>query len=196
MGNPFSHFGVTDQEYSEYGDEFLRLTAKLAGGLAYQETQKLANDVVTNLRRVEKRNTVAHMKQRLEAEFGGANFHKMNTDPGFNNWLDTSGQRAVLDKAFNSGDIDTCVEVYRKYAHVPEHQRPDAQRESSREAMRIAADRDYGRSGGNRGQGKVWTRSEITRFYKDVGLGRIKEAEKDRIEADIIRATSEGRVRG
>jgi hypothetical protein len=43
----------------------------------------------------------------------------------------------------------------------------------------------------------VWTNTEISAFYRDVTAGkyRSREADRVRIETDIISAASEGRVR-
>jgi NADPH-dependent glutamate synthase beta subunit-like oxidoreductase len=48
-----------------------------------------------------------------------------------------------------------------------------------------------------RSQPKVWNDVDIRKFYSDLrrGVYRGREAEADAIDADIIRANAEGRVR-
>lgn len=52
-------------------------------------------------------------------------------------------------------------------------------------------------NGGAQPEKRVWTNTEISAFYRDVTAGkyRSREADRVRIEADIISAASEGRVR-
>jgi hypothetical protein len=58
---------------------------------------------------------------------------------------------------------------------------------------RVAAS---GTNGGASPERRMWTNREIGAFYRDVqrGVFRGRQADKDRIEQDIIDAASEGRV--
>lgn len=47
-------------------------------------------------------------------------------------------------------------------------------------------------------QGHMWTQSDINEFYRDVNSGKFKgrEAQKANIEADLIAASTQGRIIG
>jgi hypothetical protein len=167
MSNPYSSYGVTDQEYNDYGDDFFKMQLKMSNAVAQAHAQSLASEVHKDVRKVERRSTLAALKERFERTFGQP-FDPANDNPGFNDWLDQTGKRKALTSAYNSGNVDDTFAIFREYAHVPEHQRPENIRASNREVMQHAADREYGTNYGGGGRGGAITRKEINNFYQDI----------------------------
>lgn len=122
-------------------------------------------------------------------------FDAINTNPVFLNWLTQKDPRSrrvrqeLLEESVAALDAEWAASFYTDF--VAEN--PNAVVAPSAPTITPP------RSGGGeapRPQGKTWTTSEISAFYKDVSIGRYKgrEAEKQQLEIDIYAARREGRV--
>jgi hypothetical protein len=203
MSNPFSARGVTEQQYLDYGHEFFQMQFNLIDAAAEAKTAELANHVTADLRRINKKSSYHALATRFQQEFGGS-FDAANNDEGFNDWLDQTGKRKTLTDAFSHGNVEGCLAIFREYAHVPEHQRPENVRASNREVMQQASDREYGTgqfANGGRGQGGAITRKEINNFYQDIArrhaFYNTPEGQKVKAQMDerIQHALQTGQVR-
>lgn len=144
-------------------------------------------------------------------------WRELNHDPEFLAWLAQvdpfagEPRQMLLNKAAGAGDAARCIRFFKTYlaehtavtqpspavsaqtAPVPAQAEPRPTLES------LAAP---GRPSGSAPSGapaekRVWTNPQITAFYRACTNGdyRTREAEKIRIEEDIIAAAREGRIR-
>lgn len=135
-----------------------------------------------------------------DAELGG-NWRTINDDPAFLAWLNTvhdlSGQPRItlLRKAFDAGDPQRTGAFFRAFLAS---RTPARERTATRLPMENPAQsrRQPPISATVAGQGKRWTRAEISKFYEDCRLGRYDQREGDRIklEQDILAASRDGRI--
>lgn len=152
--------------------------------------------------------------QRVEAALDRTlpNWREINIDPDFIAWLGRvdpfSGQtrKRLIDEAYGGGDAARTIAFFQAFIaeHTAVRQPPGTQ------TVQTDADRlplaDLAVPG--RGQvaapptpgapqRRIWSNADIQTFYrqKQRGMWRGREAEADRIEADIFAAGSEGRVR-
>jgi len=167
--------------------------------------------------------TSQHMVQQgvmsqldMDPELAGR-WRTINDDTGFNDWLSDfdpySGQQRLwlLRDAFARGDAVRTGRFFKAY--LSEHTAPPARlaapahtqnghAPSSAGQMRldqlVAPGRSAspGASSGASQERRMWTNREIGAFYRDVqrGVFRGRDADKDRIEQDIVNAAAEGRV--
>ena len=122
----------------------------------------------------------------------------LNEDPGFLAWLDevdvmSSEQRlSLLHRAYHRGDGERVKNFFRAY--LAQQFQP-----SSRTEHRLPFEAGRSRpsvSVSEIDRRRVWRRDEIAGFYNDVRAGKYagREAERLRIEAEIIAAAREHRV--
>lgn len=145
----------------------------------------------------------------------GGKWREINTQPEFLTWLDQvdpfSGQQRMrlLSDAFARGDSGRTASFFKAFitehtaiqpvptlpAHTPD---PGADR-LSLESL-AAPGRPAGSAPGGGGapvEKRIWTRSDIAAFYRNVQRGTYegRDAEKLRVEQDILDAAAEGRTR-
>jgi hypothetical protein len=122
-------------------------------------------------------------------------FDAINTNPVFLNWLMQKDPRSrrvrqeLLDESVAALDAEWAASFYTDF--VTEH--PTAVTAPTSPTIVPA------RAGGGeqpKPAGKIWKRSEISAFYRDVSLKKYvgRDAEKQQIENDIYAAQREGRV--
>lgn len=140
----------------------------------------------------------------------------INVDPEFHGWLDQidpfSGEtrKDLLLKAFNRKNAQQVRAFFDKYTQenaavvppTPTDPDPSGQGGTERSTLDLGNYVAPGtpRSGGTAGAPKekrFWTNAEIGRFYGQVQKGHYKNRPEDkaRIEADIVAATREGRIK-
>jgi uncharacterized protein YnzC (UPF0291/DUF896 family) len=132
-------------------------------------------------------------KARLKSQV--PEFDKVDNDPGFNAWIqeiDPITQRSrteLLSGATWNGDVGRAASFYKEYV--------DQTRSDPRE--NLVQPQPAGESTSmplNEGK-KIWTRAEISHFYNHTKpqLNKRDPARAAAIDADIIAAAGEGRVR-
>jgi hypothetical protein len=144
----------------------------------------------------------------------------VNDDPHFVGWLNQpdpfSGhiRMEMIQDAYARGDAARTGNFFKTYLsehpeHTPEpewerqtsHTRPNGNGRTAGPSLERLAAPGRGAAtsanGGAQPEKRVWTNTEISAFYRDVTAGkyRSREADRVRIETDIISAASEGRVR-
>lgn len=116
----------------------------------------------------------------------------VNNDPAFHRYLaefdpQTGEQRQhKLVDAQSAFDADGVAHLFIEFKKVAASQPriPEGQIEPDRSRATMVP------------QGaKIWTRSEITQFYRDKSTGRYSAGEAERLEADIFAAQKQGRIR-
>ena len=189
--------GLTDEQMENFKQEFgedvvdfvTRVVESRAGG----------NEKVAELER-----KVSQFEQRdrvnSEASFWTAleeivpDYMTVNNDPAFHQFLaqfdpQTGKQRQqALNEAQQALDADGVAAMFNAF-------KQQAQGQSQN---RIPEDQIDPRSShaSDPPQGQhIWTRDEITGFYKDKVDGKYSQDEAQRLEADIFKAQKEGRVR-
>jgi hypothetical protein len=124
--------------------------------------------------------------------------------PAFHAYLaerhtDGRERQAALMEAAGRFDAATVVRIFAAFKRTPEGQKaigakPQGSKTAGLEHLRVpdATGRDRGNAGGK----KIWTKKEMTDFYRDNALGRIDPERAKEIERDIDAAAGEGRIRG
>lgn len=145
----------------------------------------------------------------------------INRDEDFKEWVRQEDPRSgeplsvLLGRAYDKGDARRVIQFFKDYKAehattdepeprpsrmappAPGADAPAGTRHSKVDPGSLVAPR-RGRAAPRNGtqQDIIWTPNDISMFYADVKNGRYKgnSAERDRLEADIYRAQTEGRV--
>jgi len=212
----------TTEEIADYGEDLLDVIGRKARSIVESEYLPQINTLNTELSNL--KNTVGETGQRvakqetnevfaqLDAEV--KDWRTVNVAPAFHVWLDQidpfSGvtRKTLMLNAFNRKNAPQVRTFFDKYAEENATVIPNTAAVPSGQGGPTAATLDLNdyiapgqpRSGGDAGAPKdkrVWSNTEIGAFYSDVQKGRYKTRPEDktRIEADIISATREGRIR-
>jgi hypothetical protein len=212
----------TAEEIADYGEDLLDVIGRKARSIVNAEYQPkidsltreidtLKRDVGETGQRVAKQETNEVFDQLDKTV---QDWRKINVDPEFHEWLDQldpfSGEtrKTLMLNAFNRKNAQQVRAFFDKYAEenatvIPDPtEQPSGQGGTGKSTLDL---NDYvapgqPRSGGDAGAPKdkrVWTNAEVGAFYSDIQKGRYKNRPQDkaRIEADIIAATREGRIR-
>ena len=149
---------------------------------------------------------VSQFEQRdrvnTEASFWAAlkelvpDYMTVNDDPAFHQFLaqfdpQTGKQRQqALTEAQQALDADGVAALFNAFK-----QQAQAQSESRNQIPEDQIDPESSRASDPPKGQHIWTRDEITAFYKDKVSGKYSQDEAQRLEADIFKAQQEGRVR-
>lgn len=214
----------TEEEIADYGEDLLDVIGRKARSIVENEYRPTINKLeqqVTSLKNQlgETGERVGKFEQNevfavLDREV--KDWRKTNVDPEFHEWLDQtdpfSGEtrKALLLKAFDRKNAHQVKAFFNSYAQEHAAVSPDlADSAPSGQGGKEPESRlnleDYVAPGAPKGgQGsagapkdkRIWTSTEIGKFYSDVQKGRYKNRPEDkaRIEADIVHATTEGRI--
>lgn len=181
--------------------------ARLEGGQQNIASQNLQNTVFTELGK--------------DPQLAG--WEQVNHDPRFHQWLQEIDEYAgvprnqMLQHAYLSGDAIRTGRFFKRY--MAEHTVPRTAATSPQTGLTprpngnghmvsaggarledmVVPGRAAGPGGGS-GNGahnpRIWSRSEISRFYRERtdGKWRGREAESEQLERDILAASTEGRI--
>lgn len=209
---------ITDAERSEYGEsiDVMRRAAREEVAGEMSELRKQLQDAVAELSRIKEiparveqlqaRDKQTRVNQFWERLTGLVpDWKTINNDANFHAWLlevdaVTGRNRQVfLEDAQKSLDAQRVANIFGAWKNLTATSDIDPPKPSKRQELesQVAPGKSKTSSTGQKSEKKVYTRNEITQFYKDVQLGhyRGREAEKASREADIFEATREGRVR-
>ena len=214
----------TDEEVADYGEDLLEVIGRKARSIVENEYRPqistLQNELSTmktqlgetgqKVGKFETNEVFAQLDREVK------DWREINVDPEFHGWLDRvdpfSGitRKDLLLSAFNRKNAHQVKAFFDGYAQenatvVP----PTADPQPSGQGGTHGSTLDLGkyvapgtpRSGGDTGapnsQKRVWTNQEIGSFYQSVQKGHYKKRpdDKARIEADIVAATREGRIK-
>lgn len=156
-------------------------------------------------------NTTGDVQDRAEKDFfrdltkAASNWERINNDPRFHEWLTVpdpySGETRyeLLNRARRDLDAERAARFFNDFEKELASSKPP----SMDNQVGDFAQPDARGGGGGESAKKVWTKSEINQFYIDTAndqakpLGRRKYTEEQarELEADIMAAQSEGRIR-
>lgn len=210
--------GLSPQEVEEYGADLIDIMKKaakeaVAGELEQLRTenntlkQKLggvSNDMAQSARQ--------ELINKLNAEV--PNWQAMNTDQTFLDWLkqvDTyagARRQMLLTQAYEANDAPRVIAFFKGFltenaavspgsasaqqAATPPTRQPKVDMGS---LIAPGTPTPSGSASVNEGK-KLWSNREISQFYQDVNRGKYRgrDADKQKIEVDIVAAAAEGRI--
>lgn len=214
----------TPEEVADYGEDLLDVIGRKARAIVESEYLPRINSLTTQLNSLkttvgETGQKVAKQEtNEVFAQLDGTvqDWRKTNVDPAFHVWLDQvdpftgESRKNLMLNAFNRKNAHQVRAFFDKYAEenaavVPNPADPTPSGQGGTEAGSTLDLGNYvapgtPRSGGDVSAPKdkrVWSNADVGRFYSDVQKGRYKTRPEDkaRIEADIIAATREGRIK-
>lgn len=215
---------INDAEVKQWGPDFVDMVQRIARqeqaslipevDRRLQPVNKRIDDVAaatrTTVKAVQQRNkesVLAHMDEQVPG------WRELNEDPIFLEWLDQvdpfSGARRgdlLLDafKAFDAKRVETFFTGYQKeHAAVtpPAPVPPTATAPATQVTLESMVAPGTPKPGAPRTPDgtdkKIWTRREISNFYREVNSGRFRGTAEQRkaIEADLFAAQNENRIR-
>jgi len=214
----------TPEEIADYGEDLLDVIGRKARQIVEAEYKpQIANleSTVATLKsqlgetgqrvgKFEQNEVFAQLDASVE------NWRKINVDPEFHEWLDQvdpfSGEtrKGLLLRAFDRKNAHQVKAFFERYieenaAVSPTPTDPSPSGQGGKQGSTLDLN-DYvapGQPKGGSGTAgapkdkRMWTSAEVGKFYSDVQKGRYKSRPEDkiRIEADIVAATREGRIR-
>lgn len=120
----------------------------------------------------------------------------LNTDPGFLKWLEEVDEltgetkQALLAKAEQASDAARVAKFFTSYKKTT-----SSWAANSNSALEQQVVPPTNKAPQTPPSKKVWTRPEITEFYRRMRQGLVSDADAVAIEADITAASVEGRIR-
>lgn len=196
---------IKPEEEDEYGKEFFDVVGRRAREIIDAELAPLRDKLQQTVNREVK---LTEEQKRINVQTAldehVPNWGQLNTDARFLAWLAErdvfSGEvkQVLLTKAFQAGDAARVVGFFKAFQEdsggTPT---PAARQPAVDPGTLVAPGTPKGGSGPMEAPGgaRVWTQAEIGAFYADVRRGKIPAERKAQIEAEIIKAAAEGRVR-
>ena len=131
------------------------------------------------------------------------NWNEINSDQDFQSWLLEIDQLTGLSRQTYLADAQQKLDVNRVIKFFSTYEKANGKvndaRETHSENSELAKQVAPGRGRSAKpavGEGKTYTRKDITKFFEDVRFGKYKgrEAERGKKERDIFAAQQEGRI--
>lgn len=219
MPAPAPAYEIPQEDVESFGHELISASQRWAAA----QYQPVLNQLNERLQRVEQGNqqlNVLSVTQRCEQELDrmlGADWRQVNTQPDFLNWLAQidpfSGRtrQSMINEAYGAGDANRTAYFFQAYQreHTAVTPAPTGTLQARQGESPPAAQQPLldlvapGRAQTAPLQApgaptrRMWTRDEIAAFYrsKQRGMWRGREAEAERIEADLVAAQNDGRLR-
>lgn len=147
-----------------------------------------------------KQNKVNTFWEKLSNKVNGVpDWETVNSSDGFNDWLDnfipytTITRRYALKSAEKQLDHEKVIEIFNGFKKEhPQKPKPEPLKINPEEHLDPAATVDT--SGVKEKQRTTYTKAEVKQFYVDCVLNKYSEEEKKSIDADILKASKEGRI--
>lgn len=206
---------LTDQEENDYGAEFLTVVGKKAK----EELLPIVKGYESKISELEERlkNVGGYVQQdarsRMESMLDDRtpNWRDINFDPNFISWLKLpdpySGviRHEMLKAAYERNDSPRVAAFFNGFLAdeaatdpaMEETGRTQAPAKPSLEKFAAPGRAKTAAASGAPAEKPIFTRAQIAKFYAESASGKFrgKEAEKDRLEAQIFEAEREGRIR-
>lgn len=206
---------ITPEEEQDYGSEFLNVVGKKAK----EELLPIVKQYEDKIARLEEqlRGVGGYVQQDARSRMMATleqsipNLAELNTNPEFISWLKLpdpySGaiRHNLLKEAYDRNDTSRVLAFFRGFlaeeaAVAPatgETGRTEAPAKPSLEQFAAPGRAKTAAASGAPAEKPIFTRAQIAKFYADSAAGKYrgKEAEKDRLEAQIFEAEREGRIR-
>lgn len=198
---------VTQQDVDTFGGDLVDLIGRKAREIATEEAIALQ----TRVKDLE--GQLGHTSQRVETSdndrfymhLGGAvpDYRAVNTDPRWLNWLKQTDpmtgntRQQYLDVAASQRNVGRVASIFNAFKDTlqPVEVGETPQQELQRQ---VAPSKS---NGGSRPQQpeqsghKIWTSKDLNTHYTKARLGQVNTEDAKRIESEINRAMSEGRIR-
>ena len=206
---------ITPEEENDYGQDFLNVVAKKAKEELLPITKKYEAKIAELESRLQQ--TTGYVEQdaksRMESSLDHEipNWRDVNFNPDFLTWLKLpdpySGviRHELLKTAYSRNDTPRVLAFFNGFladeaATDPakaETGRSNASAKMSLENLAAPGRAKTAAATGAPAEKPIFTRAQIAKFYADSAAGKYrgKEAEKDRVEAQIFDAEREGRIR-
>jgi hypothetical protein len=208
------------EDAATFGDDLIDMVQRAATDVAEQaigairsELEGLKTEVtalkggVKSVAEMQVADARTQMLSDLTKEFG--DLEVLNADERFLNWCQSRvpGTRYTyqqpLTEAFDANDSAQAIElinIWRTSVGLskPADTAPPAPPADNRtpiEELVQPAKSSASAPPGENVESKIWPVAEVEAFYRDASKGRLPKAEQATIEAQIDRATAEGRVR-
>jgi hypothetical protein len=201
---------VTDKDVEDFGGDLVDLIKRQATEVAQSELSK-------KISKLEEENAQLHRQVDGVSERQGESsrrdyfaelsrlvpdYEDINVDQGFLDWLNevdllSGNQRQeYLNQAFNTFDPIRTATLFNTYKELVGAPTTSKQPNKSLERQVAPGTSRVSSASAVTGSDKVWSMTEIDRFYRDVakGMYRGNDAEQVRIEADIDLAVTQGRL--
>lgn len=206
---------ITAEEENDYGSEFLTVVGKKAK----EELLPIVKGYEAKIAELEERlkNVGGYVQQDARARMESLlddrvpTWRDINFDPNFISWLKLpdpySGviRHEMLKAAYERNDAPRVAAFFNGFlaeeaATDPAREetgRTEAPAKPSLERFAAPGRAKTAAASGAPAEKPIFTRAQIAKFYAESAAGKFrgKEAEKDRIEAQIFEAEREGRIR-
>lgn len=207
---------LTPEEVNEYGAEFLGVVAKKAKEELSPEVAALKKQIATLEKRFEvtASSNVARARHDLEATLDQQvpNWRDINVAPEFHSWLALpdlfSGaiRHELLRAAYEQNNTPRVLAFFKGFlseeAALAPANEADLDHGATPDRIQLETLAAPGRAktaaaSNAPAEKPTFTRAQISQFYADSASGKYRgrEAEKNRIEAQIFEAEREGRIR-
>ena len=206
---------ITPEEENDYGQDFLNVVAKKAKEELLPITKKYEAKIAELESRLQQ--TTGYVEQDAKSRMESSldhdipNWRDVNFNPDFLTWLKLpdpySGviRHELLKTAYSRNDTPRVLAFFNGFladeaATDPakaETGRSNAPAKMSLENLAAPGRAKTAAATGAPAEKPIFTRAQIAKFYADSAAGKYrgKEAEKDRVEAQIFDAEREGRIR-
>jgi hypothetical protein len=212
----------TKEEIEDYGEDLLDVIGRKAEQVANQKFMPVISGLRQEVAKLELR--LGETGQKIAKQETNEVFalldkevkdwRTLNTDAAFNDWLDAidpfTGQtrKNLMLTAFEAKNAPRVKAFFEGFLKENAAVTPASAEAPSAQGGAMTSRLDLGdyvapgtpKSGGQAGAPKekrIWSSKEVGRFYSDIQKGHYKTRPEDkaRIEADIVAATTEGRIR-
>lgn len=214
---PVAAHKIPEEDIEAYGEDLIKGTQRWAEAHYAPVVRQLEDRIRQlegNTQRIEYRSAAQSVEQALDRAV--PDWQQINVNPAFVTWLGQidpfSGhtRKAMITDAHTRGDAARTIAFFQAFKNEqtlvdpPRGTQPDQTGGSSPPADRLPLELLAAPGRGpttppapGAPERRMWNGAEITQFYrsKQRGQFRGREAEADRIEAEIIAASREGRVR-
>lgn len=204
---------ISDEEREDYGEDLLDVMGRAGKQAVTPEIEALRAEIAALKQQLG--GVTQHVAKSAREEMFDTltkevpNWAQINESQQFLDWLGQldpySGYRRqdMLDHASANNDAARIVNFFRGFlresnAVAPTSQTGSPQRGAKRNLEEMVTP-GAGRSGtvsAPQGNESTWSQREIAQFYRDVNQGKYKNdpKQKDAIERQILKASTEGRV--
>lgn len=206
---------ITPEEENDYGQDFLKVVGKKAKEELLPVIKKYENKIAELEARLQGVNgyVAQDARQRMLDYLGDKvpNWKDVNKDETFLSWLQLpdlySGaiRHELLKAAFERNDAPRVAAFFTGFlaeeaAMAPameETGRSEPPAKMSLEKLAAPGRAKSAAATSAPAEKPIFTRAQITKFYADAAAGKFRgrEAERDRLEAQIFSAEREGRIR-
>lgn len=201
---PAASSAATAADRDNFGDDLIEFVQRMARGMAAAEVAKLETRIAAleqELQGVEQ--VAAKSNQQLFHEAltrAVPNWQELNVDPEFMAWAEVvdpgTGQTraALLQAAYAAKSVDRTAYFFNAYQ--AEKAPPAQEQPPVNPAAKYAAPGKSKASTAraDAGEKRQWTRASIAKLYEDYRTKQITPAEFDKLERDLFKAQSEGRI--